>query len=350
MEEAKSDSSKSSKPSKQVSMEALLCESDNFAPWINVSEKYDVASPCDGKGMDIVDCKHPEKQRFIDDCGSLDMSTKTIAQKTPIIAEEVPVVPREFFQQPPQTIPQQVVGINLKDILHGRVVKEAGFYHPPRQGIEVNDHALEAPIFEGKNVVLFCGGIDTLIEHLWFRREVISLYDKIAGMGFYAVTGMNFSLFHGECPFGHALNINKTLLFCHELDKRGVRVIPNIYAINDAQRQKWADHINANPSVGQIMINQQLQRNASSVANEDNNIRFLLEHTDVNILLQGRRYPLPPDLLNHLRIQHATSGSLKRAVMTGRVRSTELVTLSSLPVSEQSGSLRGIVWSTAVSD
>ncbi len=181
----------------------------------------------------------------------------------------------------------------------------------------IDTSALSAPIFQDKQVVLFAGGIDALIEHLWFKRHHLRLFDKIAAMNFYAVTGLNFSLFLGECPFGQALNINKSLVFCQELDRRGVCTLPNIYATNDAQRKRWASFLAQRPAIQQVAMNSQLQRTKASIAVDDANIRYLLERTVVNILIQGRRVALPTDLQNNPRLQLASSGALKKEAIVG---------------------------------
>ncbi len=296
----------------RVSFESLLCRSNIYDPLIDGAEKYNVIKPCNGSGVNVIDCQHEQRQAFVDDVGSLDMNTKQLVQLTPEFPANVQVIPRDIFALPASTVADTIVGINIKDILstHARL-DSCGNYHIPR-GLDINSDALNEPIFQGKQVVLFSSAIDSLIEHLWYRRDALKLFDKIASMDFYAVTGMNFSVFLGECPFAHALNINKTLAYCEALDRRGVSTIPNVYAVNEPQRQRWTAYLNTRPNVQCVVMNSQLQRNKQSVDVDNATLYYLLEHTAVSIMLQGRRARLPADLARGGRIHLASSGSLKR--------------------------------------
>ena len=95
---------------------------------------------------------------------------------------------------------------------------------------------------------------------MWWNREAAGFFETISGMGFLAVTGMNFSIFSGECPFSHALNTKKCLSYSEELNRLGVWTIPHVYAINEPQRERWTEWLIARPHVRLVTINTQLQR------------------------------------------------------------------------------------------
>lgn len=299
----------------QTSFEALLCRADDFSPFIQISEKYTVLKPCLGGGINIIDCRHPLRDTFIEDAGGLDMSTKTLRRSVTGMPPYIQVVPRELFSRPATLITDRIVGISLKDIFNKQLKLRNGFYQVPKD-LDINRAVLGNPIFKGKKVVLLSGGIDALLEHLWWRRHEINLFDKIADMGFYAVTGINFSVFKGECPLAHAININKSLVYCQELDRRGVSMVPHVYAVNDDQRQRWATFLNGRPIIKLVALNAQLQRSQSSAAVDTQTIRYLLAHTSVNVILQGRRRILPEDLFNSDRIHLASYGQLKTLAIT----------------------------------
>jgi hypothetical protein len=306
----------------QMSFEALRCKADDYSPFVQSSEKYTVTKPCLGDGINIIDCHHPLREVFIKDAGGLDMATKTLRRPATSMPSYIQVVPRELFSRPATLITNKIVGVSLKDIFNKQLKLRNGFYQVPKN-LDINQAVLSNPIFKGKKVVLLSGGIDALLEHLWWRRHEINLFDKIADMGFYAVSGINFSVFKGECPLAHAININKSLVYCQELDRRGVSTIPHVYAVNDDQRQRWAIFLNDRPNIKLVALNAQLQRSQVSAAVDAQTIRYLLEHTSVNVILQGRRRILPQDLSGSDRISIASYGQLKTLAITQGDRLTQ---------------------------
>jgi hypothetical protein len=177
---------------------------------------------------------------------------------------------------------------------------------------------LAAPIFKGKRVILFSTGQDVMIETLWWERHDTKLFDVLVGMGFYAITAMNFSLFEGECPFAHALNIKKSLRYAEEVDQRGIWSIPHVYARNVHQRERWSVWLNGNSGVRYVTINSQLQRcRDADMSVVFDTARYLLEHTEVTILFQGSVRGMPRDVRRHVgkRVLVASSAPCKKALI-----------------------------------
>lgn len=265
-----------------------FCESDSASPLISKQEKVLVRERCSGSGMGIIDCHHSDVMLHIDDSGGLDLKDKPIFVRSPMIEHEFPIIPKEWFNQQPESIDSDIVGIRLGDILSERPRLRWGYYYLP-DGVRIDLSALSSPVFRGKRIVLFASGPDFVIEKLWRYRWPMNLFEEISKGNFYAVTGMNFSLFLHECPLGHLINLNKSLLFCQELSRLGVPVIPHVYAVNDWQRAKWIDYLTENPSVRVVTINTQLQHSPLAMAEVVRTVEDLLESTSVSIVLNGYR-------------------------------------------------------------
>src|SRR5205085_2644718 len=120
----------------------------------------------------------------------------------------IPIVPRGMFKCPGREIPSETVGIVLNDILTLKTSYKCERLQISERS-KLNETVLSNRAFQRKRVILFSTGPDILIEKLWWERDEKNIFKTIAGMGFAAVTGMNFSVFNGECPFAHALNIKK---------------------------------------------------------------------------------------------------------------------------------------------
>jgi hypothetical protein len=264
-----------------------LCDGDQFTEQIAFEDKTMVNERCPGNYVNMVDCHCPNVQDFIDEVKSLDLMTKDIKGITPLIDDVLPIIPKEWFDNPPESVSSEVVGIRLGDVLtHEPYRNNAGVLKiNPEASFDFS--ALQRPVFKGKKVVLVPTGPDTVIETLWFHRYSNEMFDAIASAGFYAVTGMNFSLFLHECPLGHLINLNKSLLFCEELDKRGVPVIPHVYAINDKQRAMWVHYLRKHPNIRTVLINTQMQRDYASMKEVERTTQSLLDATEVNVILNG---------------------------------------------------------------
>ena len=299
------------KNSRPPSLFSLLCEADSVSSLISAGEKIDVAQECPGDGVNIIDCRHPFKGDFIREVDGLDLANKLIVGESIRVRQDIPIIPPECFDMRPEEIESVLVGVRLRDVLDKRLRTPDG-YLALGDGVQLDFSVLNRPVFRGKRTVLVCTDVDVLIEKLWWLRHSLGLFDKIAEAGFYAVIGMNFSSFIGECPFGQLINMNKSLCFCQELGKRGVTVLPHVYAVNDSQRQKLTSYLRANPNIQTITINTQMQRDAYSKYQTYLTIQSLMNETSVNVLLVGRRIAMD---LDAARIFRAEQSVLKTAAM-----------------------------------
>lgn len=292
-----------------------MCDADQFSGFIKQEDKGLVRTQCPGNYLNMVDCHCEDIQLFIDEVHGLDFGSKSVVGSPPLISDSIPVIPKDWFNRAPETIPSNIVGIRLGDILSPKPYRNSAKTLLLSDDVRVDLSALKHPVFQGKKVVLFATGIDVLIEKVWYRRFAMDLFRAIADGNFYAVTGMNFSLFLHECPLGHLINLNKSLVFCEELSKLGVPVIPHIYAITDTQREMWVKWLNDHPNIRTVLINTQMQRDKASMREVELTVIELLKNTNVNVILNGRQ-PSQPAWGRDRRVVMAGQFGLKeRAVI-----------------------------------
>lgn len=302
----------------QQSLFTEMCCAGEFAPHVHRDEVLAVKSPCTGRGRrNIVTCGDEGRGEFLEEVDGLDITGVNVRGSTFPLDTFLPVIPRGMFLHSASEIPSSVVGVMLNDVLTKKVTVRHGYYYLP-EDTHINTEVLKYPVFQGKHVILLSCGQDILIETLWWKRHSLGLFQTIASMGFLAVTGMNFSIFSGECPFAHALNTKKSLRYCEWLDQLGVWAIPHIYAINRPQRERSRDWLLARPHIKLITINTQLQRNRKrDVRQVFETVEFLLKNTEVNILLHGRGRGLSSEIRSRYphRLHFAASGPLKNAII-----------------------------------
>lgn len=226
-----------------------------------------------------------------------------------------PVIPKEWFNRDPSTIRHEIVGLRIGDIITPRPRKNSAGISTISDNIRIDLSTLKFPVFQGKKVVLFATGIDVVIEKLWYKRFAINLFEAIASGEFYAVTGMNFSLFLYECPLGHLINLNKSLIFCEELSKLGVPVIPHIYAITDTHREMWVNWLKRHPNIQTVLINTQMQRDRISMYEVELTVEALLKNTAVSIILNGRSLVSHPHDINPRVIVTNQANLKKKAIV-----------------------------------
>lgn len=299
---------------------ALHCDADLVSDLIASDEKVLVRERCSGAGINIIDCHCTDLDDYINDVGGLNLANKLKGGSSPRIDADITVVPREWYNRSPDTIDGDIVGIRLGDILSEQPKRRWGTLRL-NDDVHVDLSALSKPIFQGKRIILFGSDTDVVIEGVWWRRHAIGLFEAIAEANFYAVTGMNFSLFMHECPLAHLININKSLLFCSELCKLGVPVIPHVYAVHDHQRIKWIDLLNQHENIQTVVINTQLQRDKYSMREVELTVLELLAKTGVNIVLNGRK----PKWYNYIaggqgRIFIANQQGLKQRAIIEKAR------------------------------
>lgn len=302
----------------QLTFFAGMCESAKFSPYIHPSEALQVTVPCSGRErLNVVTCQDRGRDQDLADVGGLDMMNVRLNNSRVRLPAFIPIIPRDLFKRSLDGIDSKTVGVVLNDVMTKKLSCKCGHYQLPR-GSEVEQDVLLNEAFRGKSVILFSTGPDVLLESLWWERHHRNLFDVISSMGFAGVTGMNFSLITGECPFAHALNIKKSICYCQELDRRGIWTIPHIYAINCHQRERWKAWLQANHSVRVVTINSQLQkRQVQGMTEVCDTVEFLLAETSVGIIVHGGS---TRDLirLNRQfgnRVHFAASGPLKSAII-----------------------------------
>lgn len=269
----------------------LFCSADVASEVIHPDELLWVSKPCPPHSTNIVSCRHPDRALFEQECLGLELCTKPIKNGATIPVEDILILTKDQFDMEPSLLPQ-TVGVRLRDILTRppQYNSRSKQWSLPRD-TRIDTTALQRRALTGKQVILFSTDLDAVIEPLWAHRHESRLIENIASMGFYAVTGLNFSLFLGECPYAQRLNMNRSLMYTYLLDQMGVTVIPHTYALNDSQRQALAAHIRSNPNCRTVTINTQLGRNPHSIAMLElsNTVELLLAKTNVKIIIHGRR-------------------------------------------------------------
>jgi hypothetical protein len=312
------DSNKAPEDNLQMSIFSGMCESEKYAPHLHPDEALAVTSACSGRGrLNVVTCQDEGIDEDLREIGGLTMSDVQLNVSGSGLPDFIPIIPRGMFRYSPSVIPSGIVGVMINDILTKPIRSKHDHYRMP-DGTAINQDVLKNSVFQGKKVVLFSVGPDILIETLWWERSETNFFKTISDMGFFAVTGMNFSLISGECPCGHALNIKKSICFCRGLDSLGVWTIPHIYAVNRFQRERWRVWLLENPTIRAVTINSQLQRKQKrGMQDVFETAQFLLENTAVEIIIHGRaRGPLCELRKQYsTRLHFAASGPLKNALI-----------------------------------
>ncbi len=189
-----------------------LCESGKFFPHVHPAESIAVILPCADRGrLNVVTCQDDDRDEDVADVGGLNMMDVKLQISGERPPDFIPIIPRGMFKCPGREIPAETVGIVLNDILTSKTSYKCGRLWISERS-KINEAVLGNQAFQGKRVILFSTGPDILIEQLWWERREKNIFKTIAGMGFAAVTGMNFSVFNGECPFAHALIIKKVFV------------------------------------------------------------------------------------------------------------------------------------------
>lgn len=305
---------------RQTSLLGLgYCRADEISSLIKSEDKGLVAAPCPGNHINMVDCNCEDIQDYIDEVDGLEFSTVQLGGEAPLITDPVVVIPKDWFNRDPSTVPE-IVGIRLGDILSHKSHRNNAHIQLVNGNLHIDLSALKSRIFQGKKIILFTTGSDIIIETLWQKQFEINLYDEIAKAGFYAVTGMNFSLFLHECPLGHLINLKKSLVFCERLDQVGVPVIPHVYAITDTHRKMWVEWLNQHPNIKTVSINTQLQRRKSAAMDEVvKTVQALLDQANVNIMLNGYQPANPPWKLTSRIVMANQFGLKNRAIIENKI-------------------------------
>lgn len=277
-------------PSANLTILSLGCEvhTGTFAPVLHPDEACCITVPCDNPGGEkIITCKDSRKGSFLSEVGGLQLDT---IHKSDI--REIPAyIPIYDYRTLAQAFicDSPVIGISLRDILLNGVTEKAGVL--TEQPITFRDPALFAELCNKKRVILFLAGPDTLIEWVWYNRNDCGFYTQLQQMGFWAVTGFNFSVFAGECPFAQALNQKRSLYSAWLLEQNDIQSIPHIYAVTEAHIARFNQWLLLNPTTKAVTINCQMQKSQADISQLVHAIkRILTTNEQLHIIVQGFRF------------------------------------------------------------
>lgn len=292
---------------KRPSLDSLFCRvsKGDFLPFINPLEANAVRKVCGKLGIEIVSCKDSNLKDYLKEIDGLDLLS--IKDRNPFrlqLPQYIPVIGREFFNYNADIIEYDTIGVSLKDIFISPPKKYIGRLHVGN--LKIKKGLLSSPIFRNKKVVLFSSGPDTLIEKVWREREELNLFSELAKIGFTLVTGMNFSIFSGECPVGHAINFKKSLKYFALLQKFSIPAIPHISWVHELHLQRWVEWLKVNPSINLIAINCQMSKSSDDCQIIWEGIQYLIQHTkhELHFLLEGPRKKLLIELIKHSPFIH----------------------------------------------
>ena len=273
-----------------------------FFPNIIPSEALTVSQSCDNQfRKNIITCKDPALEHFINEVGGLDLDT-ILTKTLPLIPTVIPMLDFSTARISPLPPEIEYVGVTLTDFIRTGFRLYAGTLH--EQEIVTFRTSLLKESLKTKKVILFLTGQDTIIESIWNKRDQIELYKKIKTAGFFAVTGFNFSVFGGECALAQGLNLKRSIFSTGLLEQNGILGIPHIYAISNIQVQRWIKWFELNPSVNYFCMNCQKQKSGDSVTLIVWLVETLLKKfTYLHAILQGFQ-------CDHLHILQNFSGRI----------------------------------------
>ena len=257
-----------------------------FEPYVHAIETNALRAPCEPASVNIVSCKNPNLSVFLEEVDGLDFGTVEILQRPLEFTTLIPIIDRGIFNSPEAHVKSEIVGISLKDIFSSAPRKEKGIQVLPK--LLLRHDILRRPIFEGKKVILFCSGRDILIETLWQEFASLDFVNSLCTTGFSAVTGLNYSIFFGECPFSHALNLKKSLKATQLFQDAGINVIPHIYFAHIFHLNRWIVWLKENPSVTTVSVNCQF-RSPNDLGIIEQGIAYLLDNIgrEIKVILEG---------------------------------------------------------------
>ncbi|RZK27024.1 MAG: hypothetical protein EOO43_00975 [Flavobacterium sp.] len=299
-----------------LSLDSFTCKVSTgaFEPYVSSDEAYFVKHTCENPSrVNIITCKDEYLHEFIAEAKGLKLDTKLNTTITnlpyyiPVFDSKLDIIPNLSENYP-------VVALTLKDIVSGGMIYKAGCFHEEKS-VNVRSLMLNSYCFNGKKVILFSSGPDTLIESVWYKRDECNFYNKISKMDFYAATGFNFSLFTGECPMAQHLNMKRSLISSFLYEQSGTRTIPHIYALTKNQVDKWCIWLRLNPNLQYFTVNCQMQNSEREVNMVIQSIKAIFSRVPtVDVILHGfpmnHLYKFGNDIL---KIHLAESGPHKAA-------------------------------------
>lgn len=292
-----------------------------YRPLINPKEAEGITISCNNPlRQNIITCKDLFKDEFIQEVNGLALNSR-LTTNIDSLPWYVPQL--DYLSCKEKSLPSifPMVGLTLHDLVSQGILYKAGRYHE-QDTISFRTNLLSASGFQDKKVILFLTGADTLIEWVWYNRAECQLFEVLKKMGFWAVTGFNFSVIGGECPFAQALNIKRSLFSTTLIEKNEILAIPHVYAISPYQIQRWIKWFIANPSVKLFTINCQLQKADVDIAQVVTTVQFILNAIPyLHVLLQGFHFDKIEDLSQVLdRVHFADKVGVKFAQSQRRIQ------------------------------
>lgn len=302
-----------------LSLYANSCKSSEFQPFIRPDEALDVSMQCKPDSINRISCQHPQLVKYINEIGGLDLNTITAQNEIvpEMIPDVLPGINPGFFSVSANQFPASMVGISLQDIF--------AYIPPKRLGIvkvkelRILQDILKSPLLNGKKVVLLGSSPDTTIEALWTQWDLIDFIPTLAKMGFHMVTGINYSVFWGECPVDHAINMKRSLLTYSQMEQAGITAIPHLYWANEWHLQRWVEWLNLNRKVKVVNINCQMAKKYPDQDFVAYGINYLAQNTNqpIHFLLEGPR----PKILEQVRgISNRIHIAAKKPAMNAMMR------------------------------
>lgn len=301
---------------KQPSIFSLGCEvsKGTYEPLINADEAIDVSNTCENLfRKNIVTCKDEYRSDFLDEVNGLPLNV-SLNSKIESLPYYIPIFNKDALKFPNLSAQFPLVGLTFNDILSNGVHYKAGGLHEDKN-INFRLSLLQAYCFKNSSALLFSSGSDTLIEYLWYHRELINLYERVGRMGFWGMTGFNFSLINGECAFAQALNIKRSLYSSFEIEQSGLLTIPHVYALNSFQIDRWIKWFEANSAIKYFTVNCQLQNSKAEYFQVIKSVTEILKSIPrIDVILHGFHSNYLRHFGVHLnRIHIAESQPIKQA-------------------------------------
>ncbi|MET3879876.1 hypothetical protein [Chitinophaga sp. OAE865] len=259
-----------------------------YLPYIKPAEADSVLVNCTNPlGTNIVTCRDQRIQSFLNEVDGLALNVSP-SHTIHLHDRYIPIFDYRTIDLAYE-VSSNIVGLTLVDILAIPPKIVAGHYTIKR--IAFRDAAAIRRLCLHKKVVLFLTGRDVLIETIWHQRSSCELFQQLSLMGFWAVTGFNFSVFGGECPVAQHLNQKKSLISSMLIEENGLFTIPHVYAVNDFHITKYREWLKCNPHIHLLTMNCQMQRNTTDIEQIVRAVKALLiVNEELHIILQGFRF------------------------------------------------------------
>lgn len=267
--------------------EQCLTSTGKFMPFIQFEEAKEVTRSCyNPHRLNVVTCNDGYIEAFLEEVGGLEFNVQ-LNSKIDNIPPYIPIFDYNSLYNDVLSHDIEYLGVTLRDIIKCGFCYKAGTIHESNK-ILFHSTLLSSANLKGKKIILFLSGEDTIIEGVWHKRYHSDFFEALLTMDFYAVVGFNFSLFGGECPFSHALNLKRSLFSSSLLEKYGIKTIPHVYALNQFHINRWILWFKQNPSIKYFTTNCQMQKAEIEIKWTVDFVSKLLQEIPwLHVILQG---------------------------------------------------------------